>query len=175
MARSTVNEQIDGRSFTFTQMSPKDAHVIIVRVGKVVGNTFGKIISALNLNDSDSKDKSLLDSKIDTKDLGSAISTFLDRVDEAESTDVIDKLLSCVIGGGSGERGTMQMIDFQGNLKQMYKVAYKSAEVNFSDFLGEFGGLVEKLKTTSDMILAKPTSGGPTGGSSSPGSRRSRK
>lgn len=154
MARATVTHEINGKNYTFTQMNPRAAVPIGIRLSKIIIKPIGTGLSLFKDQFEDENDqKSLLDLQLDSKildKLSPLIDKFIDGINEDETLDIFDKVLDTVIGGGTGDNGRMKMEDFTGDLKTMILVFAKAMEVNFGDFLSDAGGLLQKLKPSKE-------------------------
>ena len=157
--QSTQN--IDGKQYIFTQMGPKDAVRIVVRLAKVMGKPTGGAIGSLDLEGT----KKRGGSEVDMKSLGDALGSLFDKVEEEETIDTIEKLLGTVMFEGQSLH--MEHPHFQGKTLHLFKVSKKALQENFSDFLAGSSGVIGALKAKFNTILASQTSVGTSGDQSS--------
>ena len=137
--RKTEERDIDGENYEFHQLGAIKAHSLLLKVGKIIGPTFGEMADS-----SENGIEGLLDADVD---LGSIIEGLFSRADDKVVLDVITTLLSQVIHHGVGGLKNETIIDehFAGRLPHMYKVVLASAEVQYGDFFAE-GGMLSNLK-----------------------------
>ncbi|MCK5603281.1 hypothetical protein KAR91_15465 [Candidatus Pacearchaeota archaeon] len=138
--RKTEEREIDGESYEFHQLGAIKAHSLLLKVGKIIGPTFGEMADS-----SKGGIEGLLDADID---LGSVIQGLFERADDKIVLGVITTLLSQAIHHGVGCLQNEAIVDehFAGRLPHMYKVILASAEVQYGDFFAE-GGMLSNLKS----------------------------
>ena len=136
MSREAGSFTIDDVKYHFSMLSPREAQKIIVRLAKITAPAFADGIVQYQ------KTKNIEDI-----DLGNIFEVTFPLMNEDELEQTTDTLLVCA--------GTEGMDDqrFQGKLPHMYKVLFKSFEVNFSDFLDMMG--VERSNAQPGTIPEK--------------------
>lgn len=145
MSQEAGSFKIGGHNFVFSMLNPPEAQRIIVRFAKM---TAPAIETAKTLYE---------DGKLKGLALGTIIEKLLPQLDEDDTEKTVNALLKCATPLG------MEDPKFQGpgGLKLMYQVVYKSAEINFKDFLVGFGGLMESVEQEEkDTTQEKQTSTG---------------
>lgn len=140
MARKMEEKRIDEEEYEFRQLGAIKAHSLLLKLGKIIGPTFGEMADS-----SDDGIGGLLDADIN---LGSMMEGLFERAEEAVVLNIITTLLSQVIHHGTGHLKSEAIIDehFAGRLPHMYKVVLASAEVQYGDFFAE-GGMLSNLKS----------------------------
>lgn len=146
----------EDKQFVFKQMHPKKAVKVSIRLAKLVGGPLGKVFTAIKKE----KGVNLENSKVDLADVGAAIESLFDRIEENEVVETIENLLQAVTV--DKQELDYNTAFFEGEPMLLLKVAKRSAEVNFSDFFQGLSGVTNRLKKLGDTILNQEM---PTGGS----------
>lgn len=131
----------------FTQLRPSKALIMLMWLGKMLGGTAGSLLGSLE------GVKSLKDLDLDDLDLdrvGTAISKVFANFDDQEVIEKINLLFESV--DVEGQQLDIDHFMFDGNPLLILKVARKSLEINFSSFLGESSGIVDKFKKTLELL-----------------------
>jgi hypothetical protein len=151
------NFQIDGEEYQFGMLQPSKANRLFTKIVKSFLQPLGALLTGL-------KSKSLtsiLDADVNFE---SAFAALSGNVTEDDFEGMVMQLLSTVrLGTGMEFNIDLQ---FTGRLLHMYKVAYKSFEVNYADFLDAKSGVAAFLRRA--MTPASQTQTGSSGGPSSP-------
>ncbi len=127
-------------------MSPKDAIRVMSRASKLFGGPLAKAIDGL-LKGGKGGIKSLLAADVANlpPDLvGTVVSGLLERLDENEVLETVDKLLGPVLVQRDGDKGTRALrfeVDFHGEVLHLFKVLAAAIEVNYGDFFAASSGL----------------------------------
>ncbi len=166
--KNKLEHQIGDHKYTLTQMDPKTATRMALRLFSLVGYGAGEALGAVNVTDKPGA-KSVLDKNVDFKmdAVGSAVAKLAEKLDDDKTMDLIASLLGCVLDSG-GTNMNWEHAHFQGNTLHLFKVVHKSLEVNFKDFLSGAGGLVGKLSSVLSTIRGRTQSSGPTSESAKP-------
>lgn len=155
---------VDGDEYEFGMLDPFKASKLFAKIVKSFLQPLGALITGLK----SASLTSILDSNINFESAFAALSA---NVTEDEFNSMLKELLSTV------RMGTGMEIDlgthFLGRVFTMYKVAFKSFEVNFADFLDAKSGAVAFLRRA--LTRGQQASTGSSGGSSSPELPRSMK
>jgi hypothetical protein len=156
--RHVVN--VDGEEYEIFDLPPRKALSVLTRITKIALEPIGNFVSSM-------EGDALLDTQIDPQMLGKALAALSQRLDEEPVIKTVDEVFEYV-HKKTKKGGFIQVnidTDFSGRIGHMLKVLYKALEVNYSDFLGESGGLlgaaVSKMKGRS-----RQTSTGESGESS---------
>ncbi len=165
MARKTGEFKVGKTKYQFTQLSADEALDVHMFLTSIFGDLIGGGLQALT------GDK-VSDMDIDTSKLGQALMGAMRKDNRAEAKVHINTILGSVRHEANG----LNLSDghFDGKIMHLYKVLGVALEVNFSDFLEEIGGVLEKGKKVLAMIQARRTSGGSSGDPSLPKDARSR-
>lgn len=160
MARQEDTVQIDENTYLFTQLDPRRSAKVYLFLMSKIGGTVGKAIGAV-------KGKgSFMEADVNMKDLGDAVQHIFANLDDDATMGHIDTLLSSVLY--KGKNLSLDNLVFQGKMLHMTKVVQKSVEVNYSDFLGESSGVVQRVKAMFRRLNQEsPTSTGSSGDQSS--------
>lgn len=165
--KSSLEHQIGKYKYTITQMDPKTATRMALRLFSLIGYGAGEALGAVDVTNKPGA-TSILDKKVDFKmdAVGSAVAKLAEKLDDDKTMDLISALLGCVLDGGTNM--SWEHAHFQGNTLHLFKVVHKSLEVNFKDFLSGAGGLVGKLSSVLSTIREKTQSSGLTSESAKP-------
>ena len=148
--------------YQFTQMVPEDAMRVALRLMKIAGLQVGGAVGALQVKPGGIQDQDL---NVDMNILGESLGKMFQEINEDETIDTFKKLLGSVVF--NGKPMTMDHPNFQGQTMHLFSVLMEAGRVNFSDFLDASSGVVGVLKQVVQKTMAKATSTGPTGDSSS--------
>jgi hypothetical protein len=147
--KKPVNRDVDGQTYEFYLMGPKDQ----IKVMNYMARTVGKPLGAAIKNDPSSA-ADILDTSASM--IGDFITHLVESVDDDEVIAKIEKILEYVhIKKEKGFAPVKMEADFHGKLSHMFKVVYAALEVNFGDFLAGNGVLVERLKQKFQTMSAK--------------------
>lgn len=153
---------VDNEEYEFRHMDPVKASRLLVRVVKPLLKPLGAALSG-------AKDMAgALDANLD---MAGAFGALADTLNEDEFDRLLKELLAVVRLKTGME--LIPSLHFEGRVFHMHKVAFKSFEHNFHDFLAEMSGAVGFLRRT--MTQGQPASTGSSGASSSPALPRSLK
>jgi hypothetical protein len=153
--RGFQNLKVGEDEYQFGMLDPFKASKLIAKIIRSILQPIGAIFTGLKSGDA----KSVLDANINFESAFSALSA---NITEDEFNNIVRELLSTVsLGTGM----PIPEDQFLGRVFHMYKVAYKSFEVNFSDFLSEKNGPIAFLKQA--FIRGQVTSNGSSGALSS--------
>lgn len=139
------NRKVDGKSFTITKLNVEDALKVLIWLTKSTGGSLAKGLGELesfkDLKDGDN---------VDFSKFSGVLESLFDRIDEKETIEKIEILLSCV----SYET---QNLHFNhpvliGEPLLALKLAKESLGVNFKSFLDGISGLAGKLKKSVAII-----------------------
>lgn len=140
------NIKIDDIEYQFGFLSPSKASKLLSKIVRSVLQPIGALIGGSKTNDK----SGILDRDINFEN---ALGTLSQNLTEEDFNLIILELLSSV------NLGTGMMINhdqqFTGKIMHMYKVAYKSFEVNYSDFLDERSGIVAFLRQAFSQAKQK--------------------
>lgn len=161
--REELSEKIGEHEYIFTQMMPEEATRVALRIMKVLGLQVGGAIGSLQVKPGGEQEDN--DLNIDMELLGKSLGVMFQQIDEDETINTFNKLLSSVLYNGKPLK--MNSVHFQGKTFQLFKVITQAARVNFADFFEESSGVVGQLKNAYNIIRERITSGGNTGESSS--------
>ena len=139
MARSTKKVTIDRMSYEFTQLSPRDSLKVLARLTKLLGAPLGEIINHIPIKVERPTIEDFKGLKI-----GNVVTQLVERLDEDSAIETIELLFTQV--SRNGKSVTLEDIDFQGNLMNLFKCVGHALEVNFSDFFGESVGLADFVR-----------------------------
>lgn len=159
MARKVGSFDVGGNSYSFTQLPAHEAvdvHMFLTSVfGDLIGGGLQAITGGGGIENMD----------IDTSKLGQALMGALRKENRAEAKEHIGTLLKSVRFNANG----LSLNDghFDGKIMHLYKVLGMAMEVNFSDFLEELGGVLEKGRKLLATIQERRTSSGSNGDQSS--------
>jgi len=122
--------------FIFTQLAPKVALKTSIKIAKTLGGPLGKAVGSLKRKGNTGV--ALDDWDMDISLLGSSVESLFSNMHEEDVMEVFEVLLTSVLY--KGKQLTANSLVFEGNFGLIYKVAYKSFDVNFGDFfLKELG------------------------------------
>lgn len=151
----------------FVMLKPSDSLKVLLFIGKILGGAVGNAISAFSLGDRDALDK-LAGENANLSKLGDAIPLMLSRIEEKETLDKLNILLSSVTH--SGNTLNVDYFIFDGRPDLLLTVAKDAIVENYRFFLSENSQLLEKLTQSKGAILAslrrseKQTPTGSSGG-----------
>lgn len=163
MGRKAGSHTIDGKVYEITQLSPKAAQRVLVKISKFIGPALGD-----EIGDAATGKSEILDSEVSSA-FGKILPKLFNSLNEADTEAVVEAMLGC-----AGK--TYDSVEFQGNLMHMYRVVYAALEVNYSDFFEGVSGVLKRIDQPAPGTIqenAMPT--GLSGVSSSKGSQRSRR
>lgn len=159
MGLKSQDKTIGDSSYRVTQLPAGRARKLLVRLYKVLGPAFGKLLEGLDDQAQKlagtGKAPSLGD--VEMLSVSAAISTLALHLREEDLEYVVDQVLgsnSVEMSNGEGKwvRLTKETSDlhFAGRLDEMFRVLGFALEVNYSSFFSGPGGLgpiIEKFKT----------------------------
>lgn len=158
-----VNGEPTEHTYLFTQMVPEEATRVAIRLMKIAGLQVGGAIGSLQISPKGIQGQEEMN--VDMDILGQSIGKMFQEINEDETVDTFKKLLNSVLYNGKPMK--INHPNFQGQTLHLLNVLMEAGRVNFSDFFDASSGVVETLKKVVNMTLAKATSTGPTGDSSS--------
>jgi len=143
MGQKFIEKEIDGESYIFTMLRPRISTKLLVKIIKIIGPSVGKAFNK------EVKIKNILDINID---IGSAVMTLCERIDEDNVQNIIDTLFTQVQHKGKGILSNIQAYEelFSGRLKHLFNVVKASLEVQYADFFDGKEGLEEFLNVIQD-------------------------
>lgn len=129
--------------YIVTPMSPIIASKLLTRLIKIVGEPIGKLATLKKQEGA----KSLLDSELDGKLIGEALSALTDKLDESEMESILKRIIApeyVTFSTDGGDFKKLTSIDGHfsehGGMAGMFKVARFVLETNYSDFLKDLVG-----------------------------------
>lgn len=140
MSVQPVEKTVDDQKYTFYRMRPKASLKLLVRIAKILAAPIGAAAGPIG---KDFSIKSMVDNNISLQGMLDSLSK---RLDEDEILDIVEKMLTNVRHGGTGEINKDNFdIHFEahGGLSHMFKVFFIAIEVEYGDF---FGGSLVKAK-----------------------------
>ena len=129
----------------FAMLKPSDSLKVLLFLGKVIGGAVGTAISAFTQGDSGAFDN------LDPGKLGDAIPVILDRIDEGETLQKVNIILSSVSHQGTALE--MDYFIFDGRPDLFFKILKEAITVNYQFFFQESEGLFQKLEASKKAIL----------------------
>lgn len=138
--KESVNKTIDGKDYTFGQFGAEQSIKVLVRLIKLGGPSFAKILS------SGKEGVNLLEQNTEDMDISSAIMEFCSRLEEDLVVSTIKEFMTQVIyKAKNNEEGgpVINIFDahFSGNIFHMFKVFSAALGVQYSDFFDAIGGV----------------------------------
>lgn len=132
--RHTHEREIDGIRWRVNEFSATEGLRLLTRLTALCGEPLAKAFAALP------KDTALLDTTIDFRLLGEAISGLAGRLDEDQVVDLVRRMLDCTVtGDGENARQRFDLL-FQGRYLTLFKLLGFVLEVNYKlplpDLLG---------------------------------------
>lgn len=147
--RHTHQRDIDGTTWTVNEFSATEGLRLLTRLTNLCGGPVAKALQALPT------DRSILDAALDVELLGAAVAELANRLDEAETVELVRRLLA---GTRADDREVSPQFDilFQGRYLTLFKVLGFVLEVNFKIPLGDWlaagsaasGGPAPKIAAT---------------------------
>jgi hypothetical protein len=150
-------KKVDGEDYEFYMLDPFKASKLLAKITRSIIQPVGALLTGLKSNGL----ASLYNADVNFE---GALGALAENITEDEFNAILSELLS-VVRMGTG----MELIiadQFSGRVFHMYKVAYKSFEVNFADFLDTKAGALAFVRQA--LTQAKPNSTGGAGAPSSP-------
>lgn len=138
-------------TLVFNMLRPSDSLKVLLFVGKLLGGAAGGAISAFSLGDAEALNK-LGEGKFDASKLGDAIPLILNRIDEKETLEKVNILLSSV--NHEGTTLDLDYLIFDGRPDLFFRVLKEALVENYRFFLQENTGIFERLAKSKDAILA---------------------
>lgn len=144
--RESSEKEIEGRTYTFSQMGPKQSLKTLVKLSKIVGKPIALMAGGGSA-------KGLLGKDIAPEILGAAAGAMFEKLDEDETVQICETLTSFpqVLCDG-------QKVDFNshydGKLDLMFKVLMAALEVQYGNF---FAGLLGR----ADSLIGSDTTPAP--------------
>jgi len=153
---------IDGLSFEMRMLDPWIANEILHALSKVVGPSIGDVVAAASaggvsresLEKLKTDSKSLLDSKLDGKMIGSAISGLFMRMNASQSRMIIEYLSDKTTHDGKHLNGMFAAV-FSGKIGTMYKFATWGLGVQFENFFGSISSAISWFVQKAEMVTEK--------------------
>lgn len=149
--REPVEKVIDGDTYTFCQMSPKQSLKLLTRIVKIVGPTIGAAVDGAKIGGMDIA--AVIEQEMD---ISKIVSALCDRLDENEVEAIVDGLLSQVIHSGQGEVSKRFDVIFGGRLPHLFKVLGEAIKVEYGDFLAGLPDL-STIAAGTGMIRGRST------------------
>lgn len=142
---------IDGVTYEFEMLPVAQGLRMSVRIVGALATSASKVFSSFE------DGKSFFDQKLEGAALSDAVIMLVGKLTEDEIESSIAQLMNktFVVQGQKVTPVNMDL-QFTGKITHMYKVAWKTLEVNFSDFLGATIGSRIK-EAVQSMIQEKPT------------------
>ena len=114
--REPIEKVIDGETYTFCQMPPKQSLKLLTRMVRIVGPTIGAAFDSAQGNGMDLA--AIVEEEIN---ISMIVSALCDRLDENEVEAIVDGLLSQVIHSGQGEVSKKFDVIFGGRLPASFQ------------------------------------------------------
>jgi len=143
MGKQFIEKIIDGETYLFFYLRPRNSVSLLGRISKIIGPTLGAALPEEDIKISDIMDVDI--------SIGNITRVFFDRLDCNEIQEIIDVLFTQVSHKGKGPLSQDNTYDdlFSGKLKHLAKVVGASLEVQYGDFFGGksvMEGLLERAK-----------------------------
>jgi len=139
------NRVIDGKSYSFMYMGPKQQIKTMKFIMDTIGSPLGTALGE------DGGEGGFLDA--DAGVVGRFIKEALTSIDDDKVIDQIEILLNHT--ERKNDKGNLAPVsmekDFHGELAHLFKVVKAALEVNYGDFLGVSGGFIGKIKSQLAM------------------------
>ena len=147
---------IGDSTYTVRQLTATPAVTLLTRLTKLIGPSFGALSAGENVGEK----------------VSSAVNLLASRLDEAEVSDIIKKLIACVELETGGESSVALSKVFEshfhgGNLSELFQLLGFVLEVNYSDFFAGFASV--KKKAAALLADAPQASKSPTTSGGQPG------
>lgn len=128
---------IDEHEYEFTKLGAKQSVKVFTKILKIIGEPI-----ALSAGAFEGKGP-LLERVFNGDALGKAMKALAERMDEDEVVSLMETLCgetACICDGKKVNFNS----HYEGRLAHLFKVLKAALEVQYGDFLGEFGGLLGK-------------------------------
>ena len=168
--RETETKDIDGDTYEYFQLPPKQAIRTATKLFQIIGGSLTKIVGALG--GTEGKNVPLLEKNINFDIVGDAIMSLGDRMDDEKVIDIFSTLLDVTYFKGA--KVGWEHPNFQGKPFHLLKVVKGAIEVNFADFFAVVSGSLgtpRRADTTPEPRMSMDGYGDP----SSPKSPRLKK
>lgn len=126
--KETMVKKIGDYEYQFFMLPAMDSVKLFLRIIKIVGPAL------MAVEGKEEKEESILDRKIDIKQLVEALQNSLH---ETEVEGIINILLSQTLCEGVGQLSSKAVVNehFKGNIKHLFMVIWGALEAQYSDFL----------------------------------------
>ncbi len=147
---STATTTIDGVTYEMRMLDPWVANEILHALWKVVGPSLGEMIAAATAGGINKEaiaqiredSSSLLDRKMDSAMVGSAISGLFTRMDAKQTRVIIEALADKATTDGKHLPAVFTAV-FSGKIGNMYAFASWGLGVQFANFFGSIRNAIE--------------------------------
>jgi hypothetical protein len=134
----------------FSMLTPSKSLKFLIYMAKVLGAPASKAVGAFQGKADMDNLMNLKDEDVNFSQVGNAIVSLFDRLDENEVIEKLNLLYESVTLSGESIHVDHPMFDGRPDLN--LKVAYKAMEVNYRHFLGENSGLFTKISQSLQII-----------------------
>ena len=158
----SFTREIGGDVYTVSQFSATLASKYLIRLGKIIGGPMSMIFDSETLQkakDGDLDPKNVTDG--DVKNLSSAVKLLFGNMDEERDVAFIKALLEKTL---INNKQIDLDVDFSGKIGTLMKVLIFVLEVNFQDFLSDFGLITieDRVSPVTGSSLSPVKSGSAT-------------
>lgn len=146
----TFGEPPRHETIKFTMLRVEDSLKFLLYLGKIFGGAMGSAISSVATGDA-SKIEKLSPKDFNLDSLGNNLSLLLGRIDEKETIEKINLLLSSVSHEGEVIDINSFIFD-EGRLHLLFRFIKEAFMVNYKNFFYANKGLLEKIKKSATII-----------------------
>lgn len=131
----------------FEKLSPSKSLSFLIYMGKIIGGTIGKSLTAF---DGSKKLSEIQGQDIDISKIGDALFHSFERLDDKEFIEKLNLLFESV--NHEGNQVHVDYLIFDGRPDLIFLVAKEALEVNYSRFLRGISGSMDKIKESIRIV-----------------------